>query len=166
MATGERTWSSAGKETKKAAIQLIPKGEYELKLVSSDSRVNKKEEPGKMPYVTTMVQVLGTENAQGLPKKMLVMLLVGLKPGKDGVLNVERGNGLVALAKALGQETPEFDLVQVPDADGEAVDCIDPKAVVKWLQENDGKVIKAMVKVEKGTGGYQDSNKVDYFIEA
>lgn len=166
MATGERTWSSAGKETKKQVIALIPKGDYELKLTTSDSRVNKKEEPGKMPYVTTMCQVLGTENAQGLPKKLLIMLLVSLKPGKDGVVNVERGNGLVALAKSLGVDTPEFNLVQVPDAEGEPIDCIDPKEVTKWLAEHDGKVIKAHIKVEKGSGGYSDSNKVDYFIEA
>ena len=86
---------------------------------------------------------------------------------------LERQGGLLDLAKAIGQEL-EFSGQKVPyqkySAKGEKQGNMEqiviakPSEVLEFLKGLDGTVVRAHVKVEKGTGNYGDQNRVDYFI--
>ena len=107
MTTGERTWSSNGREVKKFENKPITPGEYDLKM-GGDWVQKVAEGTGKLPYLNGSVEVLGTAATEGgKNRKVYHRLFLSLKPGGDGVVMPDRGNQLNGLAKGLGVDTPD-----------------------------------------------------------
>lgn len=159
MATGERTWSTAGKEAKKfEGFKPIPPGEYDLK-ISADWVQKVAEGEGKVPYLNGSFTALGSGNG-GKDRKVFAMFMLDLTPGKDGIAMPERANGLLGLAKGLGTN------LDVPVVTMNGRELLSPAHVKKFLNGNDGAVVRASVKIEKGTGGYEDKNRIEFFVEA
>jgi len=159
MATGERTWSTQGKEAKKfEGFKPIPPGEYELKL-NNDWAQKVADGEGKVPYLNGSFTALNTGDG-GKDRKIFVMFFLDLTPGKDGTAMCERANGLLGFAKALGTN------LNVPVVTMNGKELLSPAAVKKFLASNDGSTVRASVKIEKGTGGYADKNRIEFFVES
>lgn len=166
-ATGEKTWSSEGKTITKNEFKLIPKGEYTFKLQTAKANVGKSENPDSAPYVKGVSIKLQEDVGPGVSQMVFVNVFVSLKPSaKDGKTMVERSNGLLALARALGQETPDFTILTMQDSDGNEIEYLNPTQVADWLKSLDGSALQANIKVEKGRDGYADKNAVAFFVEA
>lgn len=142
--TGEKKWSSKGRETKKSTFEPLPPGEYEFKILGSTFEKRKKQEPGSIPYVTGRFEVMGQDS-----KRLLFpMFFLGVDAGKDGVANVERANGLLGLSQAVAQEL-DASIRTLKNKDGADVNILNPDDVVNWLKSLDGTIVKAVIKVRK-----------------
>jgi hypothetical protein len=185
MAQGMRTVNFAERKVKTFA--LLPPDKYTLKLMGPATKVSKADKPGAVPYVQTAFEVLGTATHEGgQNRRVYHNFWLKTVPGDDGTSLIEGREQLVAFARAVGEtpELPEQDFATVKllhrDADGslrkakqgESVDeteqenitILGAAEVKEWLVQHDGVEVQARIKVEKGTGGYDDKNKVDRFI--
>ncbi len=167
MATGE--WSSKGKEAKKFNFEPFPPGEYELKLLGDSTETRRKQEPGALPYNATRFEALGTATGEGGKNRLLFHnFFLSLKPGKGGDAMPERADQLAGFGKALGDEpqlpTQEYN-IGTPDVPS-YVTILDALVVKKWLIAHDGAIVKAKVKVDRGSKDYGPKNVVEFFIEA
>ena len=158
MATGERTYSTQGRTPAKFEFKPIAPGEYELKL-NSDWTQRVAEGEGKIPYVTGSFTAIGSGNG-GKDRRVFHRMMLGLAPGKDGVANADRANSILGLAKALGTE------FSAPVVTMNGKELLSPKHVLQWIQSNDGAVLRGDVKIEKGSGGYEDKNVINFFVES
>jgi hypothetical protein len=168
MAVGQRTFESRDVVVKKFSSEPFPAGEYDLKLETEAASVGKKDEPGKFPYVNIRWRALGTASQEGGKDRLLFhMLFTSLKPMKNGGLMVENANQIVAMARAMGQEIGDagIGLKSQKDENGQMQDYLDPQAVLQWVKNNDGVVVKAKVKVTKSKE-YGDKNEIDFFEPA
>jgi hypothetical protein len=167
MATGERKFSTAGREVKKYNFKPLTPGDWDLKVDASQAAIGKKNEPGKFPYINGIrFEALDSADEGGKNKLVFHMLFTSLKPGKDGSAMVDRQDQVVALAKALGEDSPDLPIITMPDENGVKQDVIEPKALLAWLKSHNGKIIKAHTKIQKGDGTYEPRSVVAYFIEA
>lgn len=162
--TGERTFSFEGRNVVKLVTRLIPPGTHTLEL-GSDASIAKSKEPAKEPYVNVSFGVQGTATSEGgKNQRIFHRLFLMLRPGKDGVMNMERENGLLALAQALGTLPPECTIVEreEADADGNMVklEYLNPQQVVEWLKSFAGTPVQGRVKTERGTTQYPDDKSV------
>ena len=166
--TGEKTFSTAGREVKTVTFKPINPGNYSLKL-GSDVSIAKADKPDAVPYVGLSFEVEGTaESEGGKNKRVFHRLFIGMKPGKDGVINMDRENQLTALASALNTQIEGVEIItrDATDADGNSVtlEYLNPKQVVEFLKGFAGTEVKGRIKTEKGTGGYGDKSVVQKFL--
>lgn len=168
MAKGEKRFSTKGKQARKFESTPLPPGEYELKARGADAKVQKKQEPGSMPYVSVPFEALGTASQEGGKNRVIFHnFFLSLKPGKDGSLMPERADQLVGFAQAAGTDI-DLGTISVRDADGNPQDVLSPQEFVAWLKANDGTVVKAKTKVRPGDEkkGYSPRAEITYFIES
>lgn len=144
MVAGEKMWSSKGRETKKAGFEPAPAGTYRGKILGSYAEIAKKNEPGSVPYVKARIEFKYEDQ-----KKMLFpMFFLSTKPGKNGIASPEYANGILGLARGLGQEV-NFPLRAHQTGDGENIEILNPQKVVDFLKANDGSEITFELKVRK-----------------
>lgn len=162
-ATGERTWSSSGKQPVKFEFEPIPSKDWTGKIVGSKVEVQKGTEPGSLPYVKFSLEVLESAMKEGGKNRFIFpMLWLSLKPGKDGNVSPERANNIVGMARAFGEDTPEFPVITMTNKEGVEEELLDPRAVAEWLKNHDGMTLRFHSKVET----YKDKKQavVDYYI--
>lgn len=175
MAAGELKWSSKGKDVQKFDRTPVTAGDYDLKINAKDISQKKGTEPGKVPYISLPLEVLGTATSEtGKNRKVFCNIFLHMTPSpKDGKNMLERQGGLLDLAKSLGQDLElggikvryqKYDVKNQPDGEMTQIVIAKPSEVLEFLKSLDGTVVRGHVKVEKGSGGYDPSNKVDYFI--
>lgn len=167
MTTGQRTFSTAGR-TVSTGLAPLPPGNY-TGSIQPELDIGQADGPAKIPYVKARIAVDGTEQKEGGKKRLIFLnVFLSTQPGSDGVVTLDRGNGLTALAIALGTELSEVELITrtVTDENGKEVnqEYLDPQGVKAWLSSHAGETLKFRVKVKKGTGGYSDSNEIERFI--
>lgn len=161
--TGERTFSTAGRTVVAPKATLIPPGTYTLR-VGADASVAKADRPGAIPYVNVSFEVLGTASTEGAKnRRVFHRLFLMFKPGKDGVVNMDRENGLLAMAQALGTQLEGVEIIE-RDFEGEKQEYLNPSQVVEWVKTFSGTELSARIKIEKGTDGYADKNAVNKFL--
>jgi hypothetical protein len=168
MTTGERTFSTAGRTVVAQTSTPITPGKYKLR-IGSDCEIKKADKPDATPYVAVRLEVLGTASTEGGKNRSVYHnLFLMLKPGKDGVINMDRENGLTSLAHALGTQVEGVEIVEqsATNANGESVtlEYLNPRQVVAWLKEFAGTEVSGRIKTEKGTGGYADKSVVSKFL--
>jgi hypothetical protein len=166
--TGERTFSTTGRSVATSKFPLIPPGSYTAKLLG-DISVAKADRPDAVPYVNLACEVEGTATTEGgKNQRVFHRLFLMLKPGKDGVVNMDRANGLTAMAQAMGTEVEGVEIIEreATTADGAAVklEYLNPAQVVEWLKSFVGTTMSVRIKTEKGTAGYSDKSVLDKFL--
>lgn len=165
MTTGDRTFSTAGRTVvTNTASTPIPPGNYTLK-IGSDFEIRKAKRSDATPNVNFSFEVEGTATQEGgKNRRVFHRLDLGMKPGKDGMLNMDRENQLTALAKALGTEVEGVTLVEqeVTDENGNKVtiEYLNPAQIVEWLKSFAGATVQAAIKTEKGTPEYPNEKSV------
>jgi hypothetical protein len=159
MAKGEKMFSSAGMDVKKHSFEPPKPGEYEAKLRSEKAEIRKKQEPGSFPRVAVAFELLDTAENGGKNKWVFHDFYVRAEPNDRGNVLVAMSHQIVAFAKALGT------VVKVPLMSINGEDCLDPKALVAWLKNRDGEVVKLKTKNEKDQQGNL-RGRVDQFIES
>ncbi len=165
MARGETNWTTGGRTARKQDFTPVPAGDYEAKLNASASAVNKKEEPGKFPYVNASFELMGTATTEGgNNRKVFQNFHCSLKPWKNGAIGPEGADQILGLARAMGEEY-QGSLIQCPDAEGNDVDCLDPREVVQWLKDHDGALLTLHVKIDNKDKNYPAKNVITYFHE-
>lgn len=174
MAVGELKWSSKGKTVAKFDTKPLPPDEYDFQLSASAMEIKKGDKPGKVPYITVTLDALGTATSEGgKNRKVFHNIFLHLTPSeKDGKAMVDRGGGLLDLAKSVGQDC-EFSALKVKYAQydpkgnmkGELKDfsIAKPQEVLEWLKSLDGMTVRGRTKIEKSPG-YNDKTVIEYFI--
>lgn len=168
MTTGEKTFSTTGREVKTVTFKPITPGTYPL-ILGSDATVAKADRPDAIPYVNASFEVEGSADTEGgKNKRVFPRFFLGMEPGKDGVLNMDRENGLTALAQALGTQLEGVEIIsrEVQDIEGnpKTIEYLNPQQVVAWLKGFAGSTVKGRIKTEKGTGNYADKSVVAKFL--
>lgn len=177
MATGQRTFTTEGREAKKFESKPPTPGEYEMVLRMEKWKVGKADGAGKLPYLTGPIELLNTASQEGGKNRtMYHMFFLDLTPGKNGAPMVDRADQLVGFARSVGTEMEGINVEttkkSVKDAAGQETgelvdaDVLNAQQALEWLQQFDGSVFRGKTKIEKGTQGYPDKGKVEYFIEA
>lgn len=162
-AAGEKTWSSSGKNPVKFEFEPLPSKDWEGVIRTAKAEIQAGQEPGSLPYVKFGIEAEGSAMKEGGKNRYIFpMLWLSLKPGKDGNVSPERANNIVGLARALGEETPEFPVITKTNKTGETEELLDPRAVLEWIKSKDGMTVKFHSKIET----YKDKRNavVDYFI--
>ena len=166
--TGERTFNTEQQQVQKSTFTLIPNGPYTGKLLETMDIGKSKEKYDAAPYVNIQLEAEGTATTEGgKNRKAFHRLLLGLNPGKDGVLNPNRPAGVVALMKALGTSA-DFPIVEQtvrnPDTgDEKKVEFLDPKAVIEALENFVGSSVKMRIGTSTGDAQYGPKNEVKSF---
>lgn len=164
MAKGEKTFNLGDVQKSKRSFEPFPAGDYDLKLRGQDVEIRKADSKDGKPtfsYVSLAFDALGTGKDGGKDRRVYHMLFLRLKPGKDGLVSPALADGLKGLADALG-DTPNL-----PTVEQNGEDIINPKAVVQFLKNHDGNVVRAHVSIQRGNKQYPgDKNKVDEFFAA
>lgn len=162
--TGERTFSTTGRTVVAPKTTLIPPGNYTLK-VGSDASIGQSDKPGSVPYINLSFEVDGTATAEGgKNRRVFHRFFIGLKEGRDGVVNMDRENGLVAFALALNTQLEGVEIISRTEEDGSTTDYLNPRQLVEWIKGFSGQELKGRIKTEKGTGGYSDKSVVGKFL--
>lgn len=152
---GVTKFSFAGKKV--AKLQPPPPvapGEYTFSVMPDDIEVKtaaaNESRPNPVPYVSYSIRLHNTPMKEGgKDRRLYCMALLGLNPGKDGVLNFERPNGLLALSLAVGMELPEVSVEERATADGTGtVKFFNPKEVEAWIKSIVGIEGQVAIKVE------------------
>ena len=167
MAQGDKSFNVSGQKVADS-IPLIPKGDYTLKLKKYEIR-SKQGSPTAVPYVAVTAEVEGTALSEGGKNRNIFFnILTSVLPSpKDGIANVNRSNGLVALARALAAETGDLPIVErdvTNEGDEQHQEFIDPKAITEWLAGLQGAEFRARIKEVKEQPPYGAKNEVDRFL--
>lgn len=164
MATGEKTFSTTGRSTQAGGFEPFPAGNYTLILKQVEVRQSK---TGKPPYVAATFEAEGTAVREGGKNRNLFHnFLLGLAPGKDGIVNLDRAGGITAFCKAIEMELVEVSVLErdsVVDGTEEHQEYLNPQEVKSWLGELVGTPVRAKVKVRKDPE-YGDKNEVNSFL--
>ena len=165
MATGETVFSSSACTVHKFESKPLTPGEYELRLCA-DWEVRCAVGEGKLPYLTGAFEVMNTAERDGAKnRKIYHMFFLDLSPARDGVSMVDRGNGIVAFTHAVGIPLEGIKIIQRKKGeDGKQADLLSPNMALAWLNGQEGALLRARVKTEKGQDDRAQS-RVDYFIE-
>lgn len=165
MAKGESNWTTKGKTAKRFSFTPVPAGDHEGKLDTSTASVAMAAGEGKFPYIKIRIEILNSAEAEGQKNRLVFHnLFCSMKEAKNGDLMPERADQLLGLAKALGEDF-EPPYIQMPDENGNDVDVLDPKVVLQWLREQDGKLIKLTTKIDHKDKNYDPKAVVKYFHE-
>lgn len=162
MTAGVTKWSTEGRDVKRIEFKPFAAGDYDFILDTSAATVGKNEEKeGAVPYVKGVkVKIPEVQTATGSPRSVYWMAHLGLTPGSDGIVMPERANGLLGLARALGEE------VDVSELNDDAGHRLSAKEVKQWLLDHDGATGRCHVKVQAASGGYPAKNEVAYWMDA
>lgn len=169
MATGETTFTTEGRKVIGGfSTEPFAQGDYPLKLMGNKAEIRCRTEPGSIPYVNVPFAAIGTGGDSGRDRWVYHTLWLNLSIGKNGQVQVDRVDQLTGLATAMGTtaKIPTKTAMAKDKATGELreIQILDGNALVKWLRDNDGVVVQAHIKIEKGTAGYSDKNKIARFI--
>lgn len=171
---GEMTFDLGAQQTYRFTSEpLDPRPEYQFKLLSSKAEIGKKDEPGKMPYVTVPLEVLNTAKKEGEKNRVLFhRLFTSLKPDKNGKILPTRQDQATGLAQGVGLTSVPVPVVNLPTGEttesGESINqrCLNAQALKAWLEGLDGKVVKGKVKTAPAQNGYPAKSEIDFFIPA
>jgi hypothetical protein len=175
MATGERSFTTAGRKVSKFESTPITPGEYELKPNFSKWEIKVSEEGSKLPYLNGPMTVLGSAEKEGQKdRQVYCRFFLNTELGNDGVAGTDRGDGIVAFCSSAGVEL-KVGLVRKMrgeklDKEGNvvkpaaAVDVLNPQQALAWLKSQDGVVVRARIKNRKWND--RVFSDVDYFIES
>jgi hypothetical protein len=173
MATGEKSFSSRGRQVHKPDFKPVPAGKYTLKLNGNTAEVRtSQKKPGTPPWVNVTFEILDTATSEGGKNRKLFKNF-WLKSGvdKNGRSTLDYGDGLVAFSKALNTDfdLPMREVTYDDPESGEevTVDVLDAKAVKQWLIDNDGATAEANIKVYSYTtdsGDKREANDIRDFI--
>jgi hypothetical protein len=170
-ATGERTFSTAGRTVKAKVFPTLPAGNYKGPL-GSDSEIGNADKYDAVPYVKISFGANGTAMKEGgKDQRVFHMLFLSLVPGKDGEINTDRPDGITALAQAMGTEVEGVEIVEREVTNPETgetkkLEYLNPKQVQEWLKSFAGVEVSYRTKIEKGTGDYGDKSKIAKFLLA
>lgn len=172
---GEVSFTTSGSEVQRRTFTLPAKGPYKradgkgLKLRTDKMRVGRSEDSG-YPYITLPHIAIGSgKKGDGSDDAWIFqMFFCSLEvSAKDGKRNQERGGQLIDFSQAVGQKfeasvaNEGISFVQTPKG---SKPCINPIKLEAWFKQFDGMILDGLVKIEKGTGGYGDKAKVDYYM--
>lgn len=161
MAKGESTWSSKGVKTVKFNSTPLAPGEYDLRIDPTWAQACATGE-GKVPYLKGSFTALNTATSEGgKDRKVFHNIFIELTPDKNGVPMATRGNNILGLARALGLE-----LEDAPTVTLSGKELLAPAYCKQFVLNNEGSVVKAKIKIEKGTNGFEDQNRIVFFVEA
>jgi hypothetical protein len=151
----------------------IPQGRYELEIVDAGVKVPKDafNDKGdlKLPYVEVQFRVFGGSLPE-TGRKFSANLILGTKPGKDGIKNYQREGGLIALFKGLGASLPPFTTTtkEATNSEGNLVEAemINPNEVSDAINGRRGERLPAYLKVKSETynGKSRDKNEVKFLV--
>lgn len=170
--TGEMTFDFGSQQTYRFTSEpLDPKPTYDIKILGKQASIEKKEEPGKYPYILVPLEFLNTAKKEGDKNRVLWhRLFTSLKLDKQGKVMVNREDQAVQLGKAAGS-MPNVPTVNLPTGEtnpetGEALTqrCLNPQILKTWIEGLDGKVVKGKVKTVPPKDGYPAKSEVDMFI--
>lgn len=165
--TGVKTFNTSGRTVAKTSNPPpVAPGEYTCFIRPDHIKVACSDKPGAIPYVAYSIEVQGSALTEGGKNRLVFTnLFIGLKPGKDGVLNIDRANGLTALTRALGTPADGIELLE-REFEGEKVDYLNPQQVAEYLRNNAGVEFQAFIKVETSEykGEKQEKNVVSRFV--
>lgn len=165
MATGQSSFSTSGQQVIKRAV--YPPGTYRWAIDGPSAEVRQKQEEGAVPYVNVKLKLVGETREDGSPVKYSIYkrFFLNLDPGSDGVLMPNRADGLVAFAKAVGQDV-EVPIVKLPkkmkSGQMQTIDALDARAVCRWLKDLDGAEFTARIKTVKNLAGDDDSELAEF----
>lgn len=169
-ATGERTFSTKDrKPAEQKKFPLVPPGNH-MGPLGSDPTVAKADRWDAVPYVNASFGVNGTAQAEGgKDQRVFHMLFLSVTPNKDGEANVDRPDGITALAKAMGTELEGVEIITREATNPETgetkkLEYLNPKQVQEFLKNFAGTEVPFRVKTEKGTNGYSDKSKISKFL--
>lgn len=171
MTTGERTFSTVGRNVVKPKQTLIPNGPYQMTL-DSGAAAAKAEAWDAIPYVKVAFTVEGTALKDGgKNRKAFHQFYLSMKEGSDGVVNVDRENGLLALARACGTdfegvEIIEQTLTNPENGDTKTAEYLNPVQVVEFLKGLEGQTVKGRIGTKPGSNGYEAKNEIKAFSKA
>lgn len=168
MARGERQFSIADQQVKRFSNEPIPNKEWRFILDTKGVTIKKpKDETKAVPYISGIrLRALGSAKEEGQKDRLVFhSLFISLVPGKDGVLMMNRGGGLVEFCKALGRADKNFSERDYQTSEGEVQAGLDAKEILDFVKSVDGMELGGRTKTEKNPKGEMES-KVDYFIEA
>lgn len=170
MTTGVKKWSSSEGEVKKTSFEPIPAGLYKLKVKRSwEVRKSESEKSSQLRYANGYFEVLGTAKDGGKNRRQYHGFYVDLSPGADGVVMPDRSGQLKEFARAVGEPISPPIVEQLKnnpkDQSKTKVSTLSPKAIVEYMNNLDGKVIEAQIKVTKNLQGNPD-NSIDFFVES
>lgn len=170
--TGERTFSTGNREVVKPKQTLIPNGTYGASLDSGMSTGQSKERWDAVPYVNCSFTVEGTATKDGgKNRKVFGRLLLGLTPGKDGVLNVDRESGVTALAKAYDTSFEDIEIVERKVTNPETgeektLEYLNPLQIIEALKAFEGAPLKMRIGTSPEKDGYGPKNEIKAFMKA
>lgn len=164
MTAGETVFTTEGLAPKRFETKPLPIADYDLKLVGTKAEVRMSQTSG-VPYVSVPFAAVGTAKEGGRDRLVYHMFFLSLKPGKDGIPMTYREDQIIGFKAAAGVELtlPVRPIQANNKGTLETVTILDPQALVKWLQEQDGLIVSGHVKIEKGRDGYDDRNKIARF---
>jgi len=164
-ATGESTFTTAGRTAKRFESTPVPAGQYDGKLDASKLEIGRKPEAGKMPYIKGVrFELLGTAAEGGRNRSIYNLMFTSITPGKGGFVLVDKANQIVGLAKALGEDFTA-PVKSMEDGVGGTVQYLDPRAIVEWLKAHDDSIVPMQVKIRREKDR-PAQNEIDYFLEA
>lgn len=136
---GVKTFDSSGQATEKY-IPPAP-GFYEATLDAS--AISGETARDGRPYVGGVRFKLHGTGQNGAPDKSVKETFwLGTQKTEKGAADVFRKAGLVALARAFGEELSGVGEIDTQTADGKAYTCLSIPDVKAWLQAHDGRVLK------------------------
>lgn len=158
MTTGEKTFTTSGRNVAKFEFTPPKPGTYDLKIRGSSASVGCKQEPGSVPYVKVQLEALDSAEAGGRNKLVFHMLWLSTEPGATGKAPVDFGGQVTDLLKALGEEANlpmrvhNANVKVGKDSNGnyetvtKDIDIIDPEALKKFLAERDGVIVRGKIR--------------------
>lgn len=168
MTTGERTFTSEGRKVVPPKQQLIPNGNYVLELQSAMD-IGKGKQYDSVPYLNISFEVEGTAAKEGAKnRKTFHMLRLGVTEGADGTANVDRIDGAVALATAMGTAFSGIEIVSQtvinPETqESKTIEYLNPQQMRDWLSQFKGTKVKGRIGTRAGQGDYGPKNEIKSF---
>jgi hypothetical protein len=162
LTTGVKTFSSDGMKTQK--FDNTPPAPKEYDAVLNASGVAIANTSDGRPYIQGVrFELKGTASVEGGRNRTIsATFWLDTKAFKaDGTPAVGKADGIVPLARAMGEEVslPEI-VISGTDAEGNArdMDMLDPRATKAWFQQHDGKQLRLKTKLRPD----RDDPKVKY----
>ncbi len=172
MASGVTKFSTEGRTVVKVEFSPPPQKDWEARLQTEHIKVAVANGAGKLPYVQTRIELLDSATREGGKNFLLFHnFFLDLTPSpKDGVVMVDRQNGIVAFSKAIATALSDVEVITKPKMldTGETIqaEMLNPNQVMTWLKQFDGMVFKLHSKIDPANGNYAAKGVVDYFIES
>ena len=163
MTTGVKTFSSEGMKTQKFDNTPPAPKEYDAVLNAAGVAIANTQD-GR-PYIQGVrFELKGTATVEGGRNRTIsATFWLDTKAFKqDGIPAVGKADGLVPLARAMGEELNGIPEVTITGTDAEGnprdMDMLDPRATKAWLQAHDGRALRLKTKLRAD----RDDPKIKY----